>query len=167
MRAECFNQRYGTLMRGKLGLRTEEEADLELLAELFEMMERGRVDYTRFFRTLSTFPDASGLFSEALVGLGLDRERLDHWLARYGARLERDGGSEVERRERMNRVNPKYILRNYLAQQAIERAREADFTEIERLCAVLRDPFSEQPELERYADPPPPWAREIVVSCSS
>ena len=153
-------------MRAKLGLTTEEESDLELLAELLEMMERERVDYTRFFRALGLLAEGNGA-SQTLFALGPDQERLDRWLARYAARLEREGGSNPARRERMHRVNPKYILRNYLAQQAIDRAREGDFGEIERLCALLRDPFSEQPDFERYADPPPPWAREIVVSCSS
>jgi uncharacterized protein YdiU (UPF0061 family) len=67
----------------------------------------------------------------------------------------------------MNRVNPKYVLRNYLAQVAIERARQKDYTEIDRLRQLLRYPFSEQPEMEPYAAPPPDWGRQILVSCSS
>jgi uncharacterized protein YdiU (UPF0061 family) len=69
---------------------------------------------------------------------------------------------------RMNRVNPKYVLRNYLAQVAIERAtRERDSSEIDRLREVLRDPYAEQPEMERYAAPPPDRGETVIVSCSS
>jgi serine/tyrosine/threonine adenylyltransferase len=64
-------------------------------------------------------------------------------------------------------VNPKYILRNYLAHQAIDRAQAKDYSEIERLWSVLRRPFDDQPGMERYADPAPAWARSLTVSCSS
>ena len=68
----------------------------------------------------------------------------------------------------MNRVNPKYVLRNHLAQMAIEKAdKNKDFSEIDRLLAVLRRPFDEQPNFETYAAPPPDWAKDIAVSCSS
>ena len=67
----------------------------------------------------------------------------------------------------MDRVNPKYVLRNYLAQTAIERAQAGDFSEVDRLRALLEDPFSEQPEHEASAEPPPTWGRHLVVSCSS
>ena len=68
----------------------------------------------------------------------------------------------------MNRANPKYVLRNYLAHQAIALAREKrDFSEIDRLLTVLRDPYAEQPTMERYAIPPPDWGKHLAVSCSS
>jgi uncharacterized protein YdiU (UPF0061 family) len=67
----------------------------------------------------------------------------------------------------MNRVNPKFVLRNHLAETAIRRAKEKDFSEVERLAAVLQHPFDEQPEYERYAALPPDWAGSLEVSCSS
>jgi serine/tyrosine/threonine adenylyltransferase len=67
----------------------------------------------------------------------------------------------------MNKVNPKYILRNYLLQIAIDKAKQDDFSEIEKLKQILRKPFDEQPEYERYADLPPDWAEDLTVSCSS
>jgi uncharacterized protein YdiU (UPF0061 family) len=67
----------------------------------------------------------------------------------------------------MNRVNPKYVLRNYLAENAIRLAKEKDFTEVAQLLQVLRRPFDEQPELEAYAGLPPDWASGLEVSCSS
>jgi len=67
----------------------------------------------------------------------------------------------------MNRVNPKFVLRNHLAETAIRQAKEKDFSELERLAAVLRRPFDEQPENEAYAAMPPDWAGSLEVSCSS
>ena len=68
----------------------------------------------------------------------------------------------------MDAVNPKYILRNYLAQNAIEKAeKQRDFSEIDRLLNLLAKPFDEQPGMESYAAAPPDWARQIEVSCSS
>ncbi len=67
----------------------------------------------------------------------------------------------------MRRSNPKYILRNYLAQKAIERAEQGDYSETERLLRLLQSPYDEQPEMDRYAAEPPDWGRHIEVSCSS
>ena len=67
----------------------------------------------------------------------------------------------------MDAVNPKYVLRNYLAQVAIEKAQNKDFSEIAKLLTVLERPFDEQPEHSAYADFPPDWAQHIEVSCSS
>jgi uncharacterized protein YdiU (UPF0061 family) len=67
----------------------------------------------------------------------------------------------------MNRVNPKYILRNYMAQVAIENAQQGDFNEIDRLSHLLRRPYDEQPEMNDYANISPAWANKIVISCSS
>jgi serine/tyrosine/threonine adenylyltransferase len=71
------------------------------------------------------------------------------------------------RRVAMHAVNPKFVLRNYLAQIAIEKAQNKDFSEIEKLLKVLEHPFEEQPENEHYAALPPDWASELEVSCSS
>ena len=74
----------------------------------------------------------------------------------------------AERRPRMDAVNPRYVLRTWIAEQAIRKAEdENDFSEIERVRLLLRDPFAEQPEMEAYAEPPPEWSRELVLSCSS
>ena len=67
----------------------------------------------------------------------------------------------------MNKINPKYVLRNYLAQVAIEKAQNKDFSEVARLLAVLQRPYDEQPEHDHYAALPPDWASHLEVSCSS
>jgi uncharacterized protein YdiU (UPF0061 family) len=67
----------------------------------------------------------------------------------------------------MDRVNPRYVLRNYLAQVAIEKAQQKDFSEIDRLMILLRDPYTDQPGMEAYAAAPPSWGKHLSVSCSS
>jgi uncharacterized protein YdiU (UPF0061 family) len=97
----------------------------------------------------------------------LNRERFDDWAVRYRDRLHSEDTRDAERRERMNRVNPKYVLRNYLAQTAIEKAQQQDFSEIDRLFTLLQNPYSDQPDMEAYAAPPPNWGKHLAVSCSS
>jgi len=159
-----FRDAYLAELRSKLGLRASEDSDDLLLGDLMEAMDLDDSDYSRTWRSLSSVTktedtDFSGWFT--------DRERIAAWLERYRARLAREGSVDAERRARMNAVNPKFVLRNYLAQTAIEKAEHKDFSEVRRLLAVLRRPFDEQPEHDAYAAPPPEWGRHLVVSCSS
>jgi uncharacterized protein YdiU (UPF0061 family) len=86
-------------------------------------------------------------------------------------RLRAEGSDDHDRRARMDRVNPKYVLRNHLAEVAIRKARgddgERDYGEVARLLKVLERPYDEQPEFEAYAGEPPDWARALELSCSS
>jgi uncharacterized protein YdiU (UPF0061 family) len=92
----------------------------------------------------------------------------NRWSDRYRSRLLRENSIDDERCERMKRINPKYILRNYLAQVAIDKAVNFhDFAEIERLRLLLSRPYDEQPEIDDYAKPAPDWGKRLVVSCSS
>lgn len=164
--AAC-NAHYMELMRAKLGLREARDGDASLAEDLLGLMAAGRVDYTIFFRALGSFKSGEQEKHDALRDFFVNRDGFDRWAGRYAERLRAEGSRDEDRRPRMHRVNPKYVLRNYLAQVAIERAREKDYTEIDRLRQLLRDPFAEQPEMESYAAPPPDWGRKILVSCSS
>ncbi|HEX7765073.1 MAG TPA: hypothetical protein VF443_00065, partial [Nitrospira sp.] len=86
---------------------------------------------------------------------------------RYAGRLHREKSRDEERHSRMNRVNPRYVLRNYLAQTAIEKAQQKDYSEVDRLLTLLQDPYSDQPGMEAYAAAPPNWGKHLSVSCSS
>ena len=157
---------YATHFRAKLGLRESLDGDDALASDLLAMLAEHGTDFTIFFRTLSTFePDAS---NAALRDMMVNREAFNAWAERYAARLQAESSNAVERRVRMNCVNPKYVLRNYLAQAFIEKINKNKcLQESDPLLAVLRRPFDEQPEFEVYAAPPPDWAKSISVSCSS
>ena len=96
------------------------------------------------------------------------REAFDKWSTRYAERLLKENSNDDERMRRMNKINPKYILRNYLAEIAIRKAEDdKDYTEIEKLFSILQHPFDEWPEHKDYAGHSPDWAQQISVSCSS
>ena len=163
-----FDAAQNTLLRAKLGLATLHDADHELVNELFALMAESHVDFTLFFCTLSGLCAADASGDAALRDLVINRDRFDAWAQRYRARLQAEASIDAERRGRMNRVNPKYVLRNYLAEVAIRKARdERDFSEIETLRKLLSAPFDEQPDHEAYAALPPDWAGRLEVSCSS
>lgn len=159
---------YGARLRAKLGLREPREEDGPLVDDLFTLLAASEVDFTRFWRLLGRFSEDDERANELIRDLFLDWEGWRAWAERYAARLRAEGSVAAERRAAMDAVNPKYVLRNYLAERAIRKAEdEKDFSEIERLRVLLRDPFAEHPEMESYAEPPPDWGRKLVVSCSS
>jgi uncharacterized protein YdiU (UPF0061 family) len=155
------------LLHAKLGLQTHRQDDDALFEAMFTMMQASRVDFTLFFRCLGDLQIENPAADEPLRDLVIDRAAFDIWVTRYRARLQQEGSKDGPRRQRMHAVNPKYVLRNYLAQVAIEKAQQKDFSEIERLLAILSNPFDEQPEHEIYAKPPPDWGAHVEVSCSS
>lgn len=162
-----FERHYAARMRAKLGLETARTEDAALIADLLGLLARARIDYTRFFRALAHVQVEATDPPAALLELGGDAGQHREWLERYRNRLRAEASADAVRADRLRRTNPKFILRNYLAQTAIDAARRGEWSETERLRAVLSRPFDEQPEHERYAGPPPAWARELVVSCSS
>ncbi len=163
----AFRGRLLDLLRAKFGLATVHEDDADLLATGLDALAHGEVDYTLFFRRLSGFARESSATDDALAELFSNRDEWYAWQQRYRERLGREARDDEARRHGMLAVNPKYVLRNYLAQAAIVKAEARDYSELERLHAVLRAPFEEQPENEPYAQPPPASAKHIEVSCSS
>jgi uncharacterized protein YdiU (UPF0061 family) len=104
---------------------------------------------------------------ERSQALFTDRAGINAWLQRYSVRLCAEGSMVAERAARMRRVNPKYVLRNWIAQEAIERACAGEFGPIEELRRLVADPFAEHPGMERYAEPPVAGSPGVPVSCSS
>ncbi|HEY1393872.1 MAG TPA: protein adenylyltransferase SelO family protein, partial [Methylibium sp.] len=125
------------------------------------------VDFSIAFRRLSGFSTAEGAVNESVRDLFLDRAGFDAWAATYARRLRAEASIDAERALRLKRVNPKFVLRNHLAELAIRQAQQGDFDEIHRLLKVLQHPYDEQPEHSAYAGFPPDWAQTIAVSCSS
>jgi uncharacterized protein YdiU (UPF0061 family) len=161
------DRHYRDLMRSKLGLAGERAGDEDLLQDLKSLLVGSRADYTIFWRELGTFSSAPGAANERLREHFLNPERFDEWAAQYRERLQSEQSRDEERRRLMDLVNPKYVLRNYLAQAAIEKAQQKDYSEIDRLLQLLQNPYREQPGMESYAAAPPNWGKHISVSCSS
>jgi uncharacterized protein YdiU (UPF0061 family) len=184
---ETFNRSWGEMLARKLGLvRLGQPGDDQLVSDLFEVLQQVETDMTLFFRLLAALPveGAADVSDPRVLIEPLHRafyaddafapgplDRLAVWLRRYAARVREEGVSPAERRERMNRVNPKYVLRNYLAQQAIDALQQGDASFMDRLMKVLERPYDEQPEHDGLADRRPEWARRkpgcSSLSCSS
>jgi uncharacterized protein YdiU (UPF0061 family) len=164
---DLFTAAYSDHMRAKLGLELAEDGDKALLDDLLGLMAGERVDHTIAFRALAAFDRGSGAAPSAFRDHFIARAEADAWGARYLGRLESEPRSDADRRAAMNRANPKFVLRNHLAQRAIEQASVGDFGAVRALHEVLRRPYDEQPEQAAYAALPPDWARHIEVSCSS
>jgi uncharacterized protein YdiU (UPF0061 family) len=161
----------------KLGLQDFDDADAQLQREMYALMHAAQADMTLWFRALADLdlarPRLSG-FREAFYDHELmhaQQAALEDWLRRYALRAEREDREPGERRAAMNAVNPRFVLRNYLAQQAIDRAEAGDEAGIAELLEVLRRPYDEQPGREAYAARRPDWARDragcSMLSCSS
>ncbi|ENO87648.1 protein adenylyltransferase SelO [Thauera linaloolentis] len=180
MYAEVHEAENRRMMQQKLGLDTwrgGDSGDDALAAELQRLLQVGEVDMTIFFRALSGLDLAqpalahfdAAFYDEARrAGVA---EAFDAWLARYAARAGQEGVPAALRRSRMDAVNPLYVPRNYLAQQAIDRAERGDMGGIADLLDVLRRPYAEQPGREVFAARRPDWARHkagcSMLSCSS
>ena len=161
----------------KLGLHECRDEDVALMQDLHELMTAAEIDMTIFFRTLSDLAPAQrvpDIFAAAFYDEAKRQQMmpsLQSWLARYAARLESDPQSVGQRRERMRAANPRYVLRNWLAQQAIDKANAGDESEIHALLDVMRKPYEDQPGRDRFAERRPDWARNragcSMLSCSS
>ncbi|EPL8209698.1 TPA: protein adenylyltransferase SelO [Raoultella ornithinolytica] len=154
---------YGRRMRDKLGLFTQQKGDNDLLDGLFALMIREGSDYTRTFRMLSVSEQHSA--ASPLRDEFIDRAAFDSWFAGYRARLRDEPIDDAQRQQQMQSVNPALVLRNWLAQRAIEQAEQGDMSELARLHEVLSQPFADRDD--EYINRPPDWGRRLEVSCSS
>ena len=177
---ETYEAEESRLFAAKLGLTT---GNKPLVDELFQLLAMAETDMTLFFRGLANVPVHLEAFDEALLAPLVDayytpeeltgdvRARTVAWLRRYGACVRAEGTLAALRKKRMDAVNPKYILRNCLAQLAIDAAETGDASLVLELLELLRHPYEEQPERQRYAAKRPDWARHragcSMLSCSS
>jgi uncharacterized protein YdiU (UPF0061 family) len=162
-----YAKEWQQIFRSKLGLQLEQDGDIELIERLLQAMHDSKVDFTTFFRQLSNIQKDSRSTEITLRDEFIDRENIDQWFTDYLNRLQSEVLGDEVRKGMMDQINPKYILRNHLAQVAIEKAQQDDFSEIERLQLILSKPFDEQETFEAYAKPPPFDMQRIEVSCSS
>jgi serine/tyrosine/threonine adenylyltransferase len=168
--AETFNNAWQAAFAAKLGLT---KADQELLAPMFEALGEAEIDFTLFFRELAAVAADRPSIEPLRRAFYTDQPRplLESWLQRYVARVRGEGLAPDQRVQRMNRANPKYVPRNYLAQLAIDALENGDASVLERLMNVLKRPYDEQPEHDELAERRPDWARHragcSALSCSS
>jgi len=156
---------YGTLMRGKLGFFTENKQDNDLLTGLLSLMAKEGRDFTQTFRLLSHTEQQQA--RSPLRDEFIDREAFDSWYQAYRQRLLTEEVADSTRQDAMKQCNPRIILRNYLAQQAIDRAEKDDISALTQLHQALRDPYSDAPQYDAMAALPPDWGKHLEISCSS
>ena len=182
---DTFQKGWNDMMANKLGFTSfKPQSDNKLISELTEILQLVETDMTIFFRNLSRLDmacdkkEADSLLSPLLDAyyqpdqLNADyKNRITRWLQDYINRSKEEKISGSERADRMNRVNPKYVLRNYIAQLAIDKAEKDNPSMVNELLEILRHPYDEQPENEKFAQKRPEWARNkagcSMLSCSS
>jgi len=182
--AEHYSTAWPEMMMAKLGLEGFEPGrDAALLGGLLEVLQLAETDMTLFFRRLADVPTTNEAGDEARLAplreawydpAALDgpiRPKVIEWLSAHASRVREAGVDDATRRERMHAVNPKYVLRNYLAQEAIDLAEQGDLSRVGELLELLRRPYDEQPDRDRFAAKRPEWARHragcSMLSCSS
>jgi uncharacterized protein YdiU (UPF0061 family) len=177
---EDFDSESLKMMRFKLGLEKEDENDTLLIQDLEDILQLTETDMTIFFRNLGQFKKENPLeglnivndaFYNSTEVSDIVRQKWNEWFVRYASRLENETVSNSERKEKMKRVNPKYVLRNYMAQLAIDEADKGNYNLIQELYELLKQPYAEQPEHQKWFAKRPEWARHKVgcsmLSCSS
>lgn len=185
---EAILERYTTdfetkslkMMRSKLGLHSESESDALLMQDLEDLLHSTETDMTIFFRNLSDFKKSESkngitIINEAFYNptelSDTVRQHWSAWFERYAERLQTEALSDSQRKTQMNSVNPKYVLRNYMSQLAIDKADQGDYSLIDELFQLLKQPYDEQPEHQKWFAKRPEWARHKVgssmLSCSS
>ena len=183
---DTFDEAYRQMMASKLGLTSfRREEDDALVSELLQVLQAAETDMTIFYRRLADIEPAEAVEQNAAQRLELlldayyvpeqlnaeVTKRIGDWLGAYARRLVSENRPTAERRTAMNQVNPKFVLRNYLSQLAIDKAETGDASLVDELLDVMRRPYDEQPGREEHALKRPDWARSrpgcSALSCSS
>lgn len=175
-----YTERYLQMMKSKLGLFENEGDDESLIYDLEKILQVTEIDMTIFFRNLAAISDSSdekdslGIIKSAIYDETVTEEinkNIILWCIKYQKRLKAEKLTNEERKQKMNAVNPKYVLRNYMAQMAINNAEKENFELIYTFYDMLKRPYDEQPEYENWFAKRPDWAREKIgcsmLSCSS
>ncbi len=173
-----FENQSLQMMKSKLGLFSSDENDAKLIQNLEDTLELSETDMTIFFRLLSDFTSEKKgfeLIKEAFYDVENITEKIKNswqqWFGKYANRLQKESFSDADRKLKMNAVNPKYVLRNYMAQLAIDAANKDDYSLIDELFQHLKKPYDEQPNHQKWFAKRPEWARDKVgcsmLSCSS
>jgi serine/tyrosine/threonine adenylyltransferase len=178
---KAYDLKYLQMMQSKLGFQINDKEDRNLIQELIDLLQEIATDMTIFFRNLSlvlkndTPATALTKIEFAFYNTNDCNENLalrwHNWFSKYIDRLQLEIVSDAERSNAMNQVNPKYVLRNYMAQLCIDAAEKGDYTILNELYELLQNPYQEQPEYEKWYTKRPDWAKDKIgcsmLSCSS
>jgi len=158
-----FPNAYVNVMCQKLGLSEVLESDRQLVEDLVVTLHEAYVDHTLFFRTLSRYDgDRSPMYD-----IAMNPVTVDNWLKKYDVRLTHEKRTQAQREEAMLQTNPKYVLKNYMLQKAIDLAYRGDFSMVETLLTIATHPYDELPEFEHLAGDTPEEYKNMALSCSS
>ena len=160
---ETYEREYLKLMYKKIGLFEHDTKDEDFIKWMLGSLEAATIDYNLFFRKLSRYDGNKSV----ILNIAVSRTALEEWLESYDDMLKKESISQQDRQEKMLSINPKYILKNHILQEAIDKAKEHDFTMIDDLLKVAHSPFEEHEELEYLCIPTPQKAKNIKLSCSS
>ena len=155
-----FQSKLAELYRKKLGFTKAHNEDAQLIQGLLDIMESEKLDYTNTFRNLSqavTSVKTNELNSNVSMS----------WIKSYQERHNKESIPIAKKILLMNENNPKYVLRNYMAQEVIEAAESSDFSALETLIEVITSPYDELEQYEHFANRSPDWAKNLEISCSS
>ena len=176
-----YEKEYLNMMQNKLGFKIKKEQDVVLIQSLTQLLEKVETDMTIFFRNLSNVTKADTALTafNAIKDAFYNEKDLDEtilkdwydWFEKYATRINEETLSDTERKNQMNKVNPKYVLRNYISQLCIDDADKGDYSLLNELFEMLKNPYDEQPHLQKWFAKRPDWARDKVgcsmLSCSS
>jgi uncharacterized protein YdiU (UPF0061 family) len=155
-----FKKYYYEIMREKLGLYRYDGT--KLIDDLLMMLESGEVDYTSFFHTLSGYQNEN-----EIIDLSVDKRRIKEWLDQYNSALLNENLSKVDRQKKMKKINPKYVLKNYMIGEAIKKADDDDFSLVDKLLEIAHDPFNDHDQFDDYSKSTPKNCSNLKLSCSS
>jgi serine/tyrosine/threonine adenylyltransferase len=164
---EHFDREYLRLSRQKLGLKEELSGDYQLFVEILKTLNTLNIDYTFFFRKLCDYKMHQKESFKDIWDYYGNRVEVVSWLEKYSERLKQEKSSDDERSVRMKKNNPKYVLKNYIAQEVIEDVENGNSGKLKDWINVFYNPFDEHDNFERYAKPTPVDKKNYVVSCSS
>jgi serine/tyrosine/threonine adenylyltransferase len=165
---ERFERHFHAVLRAKLGLAEQRDGDIELAEELLSLMTEQRADMTLTFRRLGELHAQTACGDGPVRELFEDASGFDAWAGKWRQRLGAESRGDDERRQAMRRTNPAFVLRNHLAQQAVDVAIERlDFQPMHRLAEVLARPYDDQPDNRQYAQPPHPEERVLKTFCGT
>ena len=160
---DVFEQEFSELMYAKMGLQEEDEDDAKLYSWMLGALANAHIDYTIFFRQLSYYDGDK----TAVLAYAINQKPLKDWLDAYDARLRKEHLSVKERHTMMQSVNPKYVLKNFLLQETIEKAQNGDFKMLRELLELAHNPFSENLHLKHHYRAAPAELKNSKLSCSS